>query len=100
MAKQLTWSISEPELDNETGEATGNTVEHAVALRYSYLTGKAVVTIDGDDFDISTKPLSLKGTNQMFRLGELAALLVFPKKGDPDIVIDNVCIRSGLPYSS
>ena len=98
MAKTYTWNINEPELDSESGEETGKVIEHTVTLKCSMLTGKAVITIDGEQFDISAKPFGLKGTNQMFRLGELPALLDFPKKGDPDIVIDNVYVRTGLPY--
>ena len=56
------------------------------------LTGKAIITIDGTEFNISAKPFSLRGTNQMFRLGEMAALLDFPKKGEPRIVIDGEAV--------
>ena len=66
----------------------------------SYLTGKAIITIDGDEFNISTRPFGLKGTNQVFRLGEMAAIIDFPKKGEPDIVIDGKYVRSGKNYNS
>lgn len=93
MAKQYEWEINEP------GEDGAEDVLHKVSLRCSMLLGKAVVTIDGTAFDISTKPFALRGTSQMFRLGEMAALLAFPKKGEPDVVIDGVCVRTGKPYA-
>ena len=95
--KQYNWEIKENTVNEETEEEME--VTHTVLLRCSMLTGKAIVTIDGTEFDISVRPFSLRGTNQMFRLGEIPALLDFPKKGDPDIVIDNVCVRSGKPYN-
>ena len=88
MAKLYTWNVNEPEIDDESGEATGKIIEHTVTLRCSLLWGKAVVTIDGSEFDISTRPFGLRGTNQMFRLGELAAMLDFPKKGNPTITVN------------
>ncbi len=96
--KHYTWEIKENTVNEETEEAIE--VLHKVALRCSMLTGKAVVTIDGTDFDISVRPFSLRGTSQVFRLGEIPAILDFPKKGEPDIVIDNVCVRSGKPYGA
>ena len=69
--------------------------EHKVSLVYSTLTGKAIVTIDGDEFDISTGFMKLRGTNQVFKLGDEAALLDFPKKGKPDIIINGVGVNSG-----
>ena len=75
MAKKMYW---ESECEGE---------KHEVALTYSYLTGKAVVEIDGMSFDISTKPFSLRGTNQAFRLGEEMAVLDFPKKGSPAVIL-------------
>ena len=57
-----------------------------------------IINIDGDEFDISVGFFKLRGTSQAFRLGEEMALLDFPKKGDPDIVIDGVCVRSGKAY--
>ena len=96
--KHYDWEIKENTVNEETEEEIE--VLHKVALRCSMLTGKAIVTIDGVEFDISVRPLSLRGTNQMFRLGELPALLDFPKKGEPDIVIDGVCVRSGKPYGA
>ena len=87
MAKLYTWHI------NETAEEEGGEdILHTVSLRCSPLTGKAIVTIDGTEFNISTKPFSLRGTNQMFRLGEMAALLDFPKKGEPRILIDGKAV--------
>ena len=100
MAKTYTWEVKEPEWDEETDEPTGNEITHKVSLTCSTLTGKAIITIDGDEFDISGKPFSLRGTHQMFRLGSLPAILDFPKKGDPDIVIDGVCVRTGKTYQS
>ena len=88
MAKKLYWEYSEPETDIETGEATGNTVVHTVSLSFSYLSGKAVVSIDGTEFNISERPLALKGTEQVFRLGDSAALLRFEGKM-PTVTIDN-----------
>lgn len=96
--KHYTWEIKENTVNEETEEALE--LLHKVSLRCSMLTGKAIVTIDGTEFDISTRPLSLRGTSQVFRLGELPAILDFPKKGEPDIVIDNVCVRSGKPYGA
>jgi hypothetical protein len=80
MAKNYLWSIS---LEGEDGAS----VEHTVKLTCSFFTGKAIITIDGDEYDISTKPLSLRGTNQMFRLGEDAAVIDFPKKGAPSVTV-------------
>ena len=75
MAKKLYW---EQESEGE---------RHEVVLTYSYFSGKAVVEIDGMSFDISTKPFSLRGTNQAFRLGEEMAVLDFPKKGIPAVIL-------------
>ena len=88
MAKKINWEYSEPELDLETGEETGNTLTHTISLCYSYVSGKAIVTIDGTEFDISVRPFSLKGTEQVFRLGDSAALLRFEKDA-PTITVDN-----------
>ncbi len=98
MAKTYTWEIKEAVENEENG--TTEEITHTVTLVCSMLTGKAIITIDGDSFDISTKLFGLKGTNQMFRLGEKAAILDFPKQGEPDIVIDGVCVRSGKPYQA
>ena len=68
--------------------------EHNVSLVYSYFTGKAIVTIDGDEYDISVKPFGLKGTNQMFRIGESPAVLDFPKKGAPTVTVDGEKIEA------
>jgi hypothetical protein len=78
--------------DEETGEEME--VEHTVSLRYAKLTGKATVTIDGMAFTLT----HTKGTTQTFRLGDMAAMLDFPKWGDPDVVVDGICVGSGKPY--
>ena len=98
MSKTYTWEIKETTVNEETEEEME--VTHAVSLRASLLFGKAVVTIDGTEFDISTRPFGLRGSQQVFRLGDTAAILNFPKKGDPDIVIDGICVRSGKPYEA
>lgn len=81
MAKKYTWKIS------GVDEQAPDTV-HTVSLTCSNLSGKAIVVIDGDEYDISVKPLKLKGTNQMFRIGECPAVLDFPKKGEPTVTVD------------
>ena len=86
MAKAYIWETEETVLCEETEQE--QTLTHTVSLRFSNLTGKAKITIDGYKFDISTRPLGLRGTSQMFRLGEQAALLDFPKKGSPRILVD------------
>ena len=83
MAKLHQWDIIET-----AEEEGGEDILHTVSLRCSNLTGKAKITIDGTEFDIGTRPFGLRGTSQMFRLGEMAALLDFPKSGDPRILID------------
>lgn len=83
MAKLYKWEINEP-----STEEGGEDMLHTVTLKASNLTGKAIVTIDGAEFDISVRPFALKGTSQMFRLGEMPALLKFSKKGAPAVVID------------
>ena len=98
MAKTYNWQIEELTTDIETEEE--KTVIHNVSLVCSYLTGKAIITIDGDEFNISTRPFGLKGTNQVFRLGSMAAIIDFPKNSDPDIVIDGKYVRSGKPYGA
>ena len=82
MSKTYHWEI--PEVAEEGGEE----LLHTVCLTCSPITGKAVVTIDGTTFNISEKPFRLRGTSQMFRLGELPALLEVPKKGAPNILVD------------
>ena len=89
MAKKYYWEIPENETDIETGEETGNIITHKIELTCSNLTGKVVITIDGDSFNISEKPFSIKKMEQMFRLGEMPALISFDKKGVPIIRIDN-----------
>jgi len=76
MAKKIRWNI---DIEGE---------EHKVALEYSMLFGKAIVEIDGDKFDISTGLFKLRGTSQIFKLGDTAALLEFPKKGAPAVIIE------------
>lgn len=94
MAKKYYWEIEEPETDFETGELTGNTVVHKLELVCSYFTGKAIITIDGNSFDISEKPLCLAGTEQVFRLGDLPAVISFVKKGSPTVTVDGQKIES------
>ena len=87
MAKKFYWEYCEYETDAETGEETGNTITHTISLSCSYISGKAIVTIDGTEFDISEKPFSLKGTEQVFRLGDSAAILRFEKDA-PTITVN------------
>ena len=98
MAKNYSWEIEEQVTNIETEKE--ETVIHKVSLLCSNLSGKAIITIDGTEFDISVKPFGLKGTNQVFRLGEMAAMIDFPKKGEPDIVLDGKYVRSGKPYGA
>jgi len=81
MAKKYVWKI------NEALEGGENT-EHSVSLVYSNISGKAIINIDGDEYNIGSRPFSLKGTNQMFRLGEMAAMLEFSKKGAPTVTVE------------
>ena len=97
MAKKYDWEIDEQVTNVETEEE--ETVTHKVSLVCSYLTGKAVITIDDSEFDISTRPFGLRGTNQMFRLGDMAAIIDFPKSGEPDIIINGKYVRSGKEYN-
>ena len=89
MAKKYYWEIPENETAIETGEETGNIITHKIELTCSNLTGKILITIDGTQFDISEKPFSLKKVEQMFRLGEMPAIIRFDKKGVPNITVDN-----------
>ena len=93
MAKKYYWEVEEAQTDMETGEPTGEMLTHKVELKCSKITGKAVVTINGAKFDISEKPFSLAGTEQMFRLGDMPALLSFKKKGAPTITVDGQVIE-------
>ena len=86
MSKKLSWEVTLEE------------VEHKVSLTYSMLLGKAIIIIDGDEFDISTGFGKLRGTNQLFKLGDSAAIIDFPKKGAPEIYIEGVGVRSGKKY--
>ena len=83
MAKRLNWEVK-----LEDGE-------HKVSLLYAMTRGKAVVTIDGDEFDISAGFGKLRGTNQVFKLGDEAAILDFPKKGEPEVYMNGVGLRTG-----
>ncbi|MBE6597438.1 MAG: hypothetical protein E7641_07190 [Ruminococcaceae bacterium] len=87
MAKKLSWTAT---LEGE---------EHNVSLVYSFLTGKAIVNIDGMEFDISVGFMKLRGTNQVFKLGDEAAMLDFPKKGEPEVYVGGVGLRSGREYN-
>ena len=81
MAKNYKWEFNETNENNEE-------ILHSVSLVCSMLTGKAIITIDGDEYDISVKPFSLRGTNQVFRLGDLPAVIDFPKKGEPKLTVE------------
>ena len=85
MAK-YNWSIKELVTDEENNEKE---VVHTVSLSCSFLSGRAIITIDGDEYNISTKPFKLRGTSQMFRLGEMPAVIDFPKSGKPAVKIGN-----------
>ena len=87
MAKKLDWKI---EIDGEI---------HKVSLEYSMLFGKAIVEINGDKFDISTGIFRLRGSSQVFRLGETQAILDFPRKGKPDVVVDGIYQHSKKAYN-
>ena len=89
MSKKYYWEIEEEETDMESGEPTGNVLTHKVELVCSNLTGKAIITINGTKFNISEKPFSLKGTQQMFKLGGMPAMLSFERKSAPTITADN-----------
>ena len=56
--KRYDWEIKENTINEETEEEME--VIHRVSLRCSMLTGKAIVTIDGTEFDISVRPFSLR----------------------------------------
>ena len=96
--KTYTWTIKENTVNEETEEAME--VTHQVSLRCSMLFGKALISIDGTEFNIGTRPFGLRGTNQVFRLGEMAAIIDFPKKGDPAVILDNVRLSSGETYQA
>ena len=87
MAKNYKWEAKEI-------DENGKEILHTVSLVCSMLTGKAVITIDGDEYDISVKPFGLRGTNQMFRLGESPAVIEFPKKGEPTVTVDGERLSS------
>ncbi|MBR4013764.1 MAG: hypothetical protein IKJ00_05650 [Clostridia bacterium] len=87
MAKNYKWEAKEI-------DENGKEIIHTVSLVCSMLTGKAVITIDGDEYDISVKPFGLRGTNQMFKLGESPAVIEFPKKGEPTVTVDGEKLSS------
>ena len=87
MSRKIEWNI---DVEGEN---------HKVVLEYVMLLGKAIVEIDGDKFDISTGFMKLKGTSQVFKLGDKQAILDFPSKGKPDIVIDGIYVNSGKEYN-
>ena len=80
MAKKYLWEVE------EIGEQEEK-ILHSISLECCNLTGKAIITIDGDKYDISVRPLKLRGTSQVFRLGSLAAVIEFPKKGSPRVTV-------------
>ena len=96
--KRYDWKIKEDTVNEETEEAVE--VTHTVSLRCSNLTGKALITIDGTEFNIGTRPFALRGSNQVFRLGEMAATIDFPKKGEPVIILDGTRLESGKRYDA
>ena len=73
---------------------------HTVTLRFSRLTGRTLVTIDGSEFNISHAPFYYrKERREIFRLGEeKQAILVIPRFGTPDIVVDRKFVGSGKQY--
>lgn len=89
--KTYKWEIKEEILNDESSDETTE-ITHTVALSCSLTFGKAVITIDGDEYDISVKPFALRGTNQVFRLGELPAVVEFPKKGAPTVTVNGEII--------
>ena len=96
--KQYSWEIKEDTVNEETEEQIE--VVHQVSLRCSMLSGKALITIDGTEFNIGTRPFALRGSNQVFRLGEMAATIDFPKKGEPVIILDGARLESGKRYDA
>lgn len=82
MGKKLEWQV------DVEGEL------HEVSLEYNMLLGKAIVGIDGDKFDISTGFMKLRGTSQVFKLGDKQAILDFPKKGKPDVIFDGESLNA------
>ena len=88
MAKKYFWEIEEEQIDEESGEPTGEIIIHKLSLICSKLSGKAIITIDQKTFDISEKAFSLRSIEQVFRLGDMAAKLSFSKKNEPVITVD------------
>jgi len=86
MAK-YNWEIKEIIQVEENEETVEKEVMHSISLSCSFLTGRAIITIDGDEYNISAKPLKLRGTSQIFRLGEMPAVIDFPKSGKPSVKI-------------
>ncbi len=73
---------------------------HKVTLCFSRLSGRTIVTIDGNEFNISHAPFYyLKERREIFRLAEeKQAILVIPRVGAPDIVVDRKFVGSGKAY--
>lgn len=92
MAKTYVWEFKE-EIRNENDGEGAEEILHTVKLTCSMLLGKAVITIDGDEYDISTKPFALRGTEQMFRLGELPAVVEFPRNGEPVVKVNGEALK-------
>jgi hypothetical protein len=89
MAKKYYWEIPEKETDFETGEETGNIITHKIELICSNLTGAFIITIDGTKFSLKEKPFALKKAEQMFRLGDMPAIISFDSKCVPKITADD-----------
>ena len=83
---KYTWNIKETIQTEENEEVD---IMHKIVLSCSFVTGRAIITIDGDEYNISVKPFKLRGTSQMFRLGEMPAVIDFPKSGKPAVKIGN-----------
>ncbi len=73
---------------------------HTVRLSFSRLTGKTLVAIDGEDFNISHAPFYyMKERREIFKISdEKQAILVIPRIGAPDIVVDRRFVGSGKQY--
>lgn len=73
---------------------------HTVILRFSRMTGRTLISIDGTEFNISRNPFYyLKERREIFRLAEeKQAILVIPPFGTPDIVVDRKFVGSGELY--
>ena len=73
---------------------------HTVVLKFSRLTGRTLISINGSEFNISHSPFYyLKERREIFRIAEeKQAILVIPTFGAPDIVVDRKFVGSGKPY--